>query len=69
MMYVEVVENGVRSFLNSDLRNATHYTVAEFLEGAADNEIASVFGQTVLAEIKNAVREQSGTLMEKAALS
>jgi hypothetical protein len=61
MIYLEVTDEGVRSYLNAHDETADHWTFAEVLDGAVDYLVRPVFGVATLAKLKAAVRAQIGT--------
>lgn len=59
MIYLEVTEEDVRSYLNNDVRYADHWSFAEVLAGAADYNLRGIFGDETLAELKAAVQKNA----------
>jgi hypothetical protein len=60
MMYLDVLEDEVRCYLDHSPTQADVFTFNEVLAGKADAMVNGVFGGTVLEELKEAVRKKTG---------
>lgn len=64
MMYVEVIETQVLCYLNGDKERATRFSFAQIVNGAADNEVGSLFGSAVLMQLKTIAQSRIGGQVE-----
>ena len=61
LMYLELVDNEVRCYLDHSPKHADVFTLDEVLAGKADGMVSSLFGSAALGELKAAVKAQAAT--------
>ena len=62
MMYLEVTETDVRCYLDPSVDNASHWTFEQVVQGAMDREVANLFTDEEIEEVKAMARERSNNL-------
>lgn len=58
MMYLELTETGVRSYLDHSPQHAEHTGFAEILAGKLDGEVTNLFGADALEQLKAEARSR-----------
>lgn len=59
MLYLAIVDGEVRIWLDHSPARADVHTFADVLAGSIDMEVRGMFGEGVLAELKEAVRDRA----------